>query len=425
MFTYLETLLLNMLSLVVFLLFIPHLIETNFKNLSGKKKKLLKLVSVIIAMISCMFFPFPIGDEIKMDLRTVAIMVGGLYLGRKASLILVAIFILIRLYIGELGSGFYASVIASLVILFVLLLIKNTFDKAMKQKKIIIACSFSLFISTLVLIVRSILFDHLIISDFMVIISFFLIHFISTFFIVYFYEMIRESVYINMQVIKAEKLEVVSHLASSISHEVRNPLTVIKGILQMLKIDEWNDDKRTQFIEIALQEINRANDIIGNYLTFAKTVQQEHITVDLEQEINRSINIITPMANMNCVDIQTNIVPCYIKGDPQLLQQCFLNITKNCIEAMPNGGILFISTQEINGSIEVEIRDNGEGMTSEQLKRLGEPFFTTKGREGTGLGMMAVIKIIKLMSGRLDVTSNKNEGTQFRIFFPSSGASDY
>ncbi len=418
MFTYIETLLLNMLFLVVFLLFIPYIIETNVKNLSCKLKNRITLVSVIMAMISCMFFPFHIGDEIIMDLRTIAIMVGGLYLGRKASLILVAIFLIIRLYLGELGSGFYASAITSLVILIVLFIIRNTFDRASKHRRIIIACSFSFFLCTFILVLRFIVLGHLHVSDYKVIITFFLVHLMSTFFIVYFCEMLRESSYMNMQVIKAEKLEVVSHLASSISHEVRNPLTVVKGILQMLYKNEWDEDKRNQFIEISLQEIDRANDIIGNYLTFAKSVQEEHIIVDLEQELQRSINVITPMANMNCVDIHTIIEPIRMKGDPQLLQQCFLNITKNCIEAMPNGGNLFIRTEEMDDGVIIEIKDTGEGMTNEQLNRLGEPFFTTKGREGTGLGMMAVIKIIKLMNGKLDVTSTKNEGTQFRIYFP-------
>ncbi|MEK5442705.1 HAMP domain-containing sensor histidine kinase [Fredinandcohnia sp. FSL W7-1320] len=417
MFNYIETLLLNLLFLVVFILFIPHIIETNVKNLSCQLKKGIQLISVIIAMISCMLFPFHIGDEIILDLRTVAIMVGGLYLGRKASVTLVVIFLIIRLYLGEFGIGFYASAIASLIILSVIFLIRNIFDRASKHRRILIACSFSFFICTFVLVIRFLL-GHLHVSDYKVIITFFLVHLISTFFIVYFSEMLQESSYTNMQVIKAEKLEVVSHLASSISHEVRNPLTVVKGILQMLYKNEWDEEKRNQFIEISLQEIDRANDIIGNYLTFAKSVHEEHIIVNLEQELQRSINVITPMANMNCVDIHTMIEPIRMKGDPQLLQQCFLNITKNCIEAMPNGGNLFIRTEEMVDGVVIEIKDTGEGMSDEQLNRLGEPFFTTKGREGTGLGMMAVIKIIKLMKGKLDVTSKKNEGTLFRIYFP-------
>lgn len=418
MFNYVETLLLNLLFLVVFILFIPHIFETNVKNLSCQLKERIQLISVTIAMISCMLFPLHIGDEIILDLRSIAIMIGGLYLGRKASVILVAVFLFIRLYLGDLGGGFYASAFSSIVILIPLLMVHKTFKNATKHKRVLIACSFSLFFCTFLFVLRAIVLGHFSLTFYMEILIFFFIHLFSTFLMVYFSEMLRESVYMNMQVIKAEKLEVVSHLASSISHEVRNPLTVVKGILQMLYKNEWEEEKRNQFIEISLQEIDRANDIIGNYLTFAKSVQEEHIIVDLEQELQRSINVITPMANMSCVDIHTIIEPIRMKGDPQLLQQCFLNITKNCIEAMPNGGNLFIRTEEVDDGVIIQIKDTGEGMTNEQLNRLGEPFFTTKGREGTGLGMMAVIKIIKLMNGKLDVTSTKNEGTQFRIYFP-------
>ncbi|MFN7252392.1 MAG: ATP-binding protein [Anaerobacillus sp.] len=420
MYNYLEALLLNMLFLVVFLLFIPHIIETNLKNLSSKQKEQIKLGSTIVAMISCMSFPFQIGDEIFMDLRTVAIMVGGFYLGRKATVILVVIFLIYRSYLGGLGSGVLAAVTAGTILLIALFLLHDIFNKATKRKKVFIACSFSLFLCIILLVVRAILFEHLICSDYMAMIAFLSIHLLSTFFIVYFYEVMRETVYLNKQVIKAEKLEIVSHLASSISHEVRNPLTVVKGFLQMLTKDKLDEEKRDMYIELSLNEIDRANDIIVNYLTFAKPAQPEYVIIDLQRELNRSIDMIRPMANMHCVEIDANIEPSYIKGDTQLLQQCFLNITKNCIEAMPNGGNLLINTKEIDGDIMIEITDTGEGMTKEQLHRLGEPFFTTKGREGTGLGMMAVLKIIENMNGKLDVKSNVKEGTKFSIYFPQS-----
>lgn len=419
MYDYLEPLLLNMLFLVVFLLFIPHLLETNVKSLSSNQKKLLKVASVTIALLSCMMFPFRIGDEIIMDLRTVAILFGGLYLGRKATLFLVFVFLAFRLYIGGIGSGFYASLIGGIIIFVVLMLLNSVFNKSMKHKKILIACSFSLFISTLALFLHSVLFQHLTMLNFMAGAAFFLIHLLSTFFIVYFYEMLQESAYINQQVIKAEKLEVVSHLASSISHEVRNPLTVVKGFLQMLTQNDLEEDKKNKFIGLSLQEIERASDIIEDYLNFAKPAQQEHTTIDLTKQLKRSIDIISPMANMQCVEVHINVNQCYTIGDAPLLQQCFLNVIKNCIEAMPNGGNLFITAKEINGAALIEITDDGEGMTKEQLRRIGEPFFTTKGREGTGLGMMAVFKIIEMMNGKLEVTSKINEGTQFRIYFPA------
>lgn len=136
---YLDALLLNVLFLIVFLIFIPHLVETNLKTLSRKQKKMIFLVSAIIAIISSMSFPFRIGDQIIMDLRTVAMIVGGLYLGRQASVVIVGVFLSYRLFLGGLGSGFYAAFIASMIILITLILLASLFDKATKKKKIIIA----------------------------------------------------------------------------------------------------------------------------------------------------------------------------------------------------------------------------------------------------------------------------------------------
>lgn len=415
---YLDALLLNALFLIVFLIFIPHLVETNLKTLSRKQKKMIFLVSVIIAIISSMSFPFQIGDQILMDLRTVAMIVGGLYLGRQASVVIVGVFLSYRLFLGGLGSGFYAAFIASMIILITLILLASTFDKATKRKKIIIACSFSLFISIIVLVIRAALTNQIFIADFMMILSFLTLHLVSTFFIVYFTELTREIVYVNNRIIKAEKLEIVSQLASSISHEVRNPLTVVKGFLQLLAQNDLSEEKRKEFINYSLQEIDRANDIIGNYLTFAKPAPEKMILMDLKLELQKAINIIKPMANMNCIEIDTKIDRYYLRGDPQLLQQGLLNITKNCIEAMPIDGILFIETKEKNNKIMIRITDNGKGMTKDQILRLGEPYFTTKGGEGTGLGMMAAIQIIEIMNGKLEVKSRINEGTQFKIYFP-------
>lgn len=140
--------------------------------------------------------------------------------------------------------------------------------------------------------------------------------------------------------------------------------------------------------------------------------------MDVKQELYKAINIITPLANMNCIEVETRIETFYIYGDSQLFQQCLLNITKNCIEAMQESGKLSIETWEKNWQLIITIADTGKGMTPDQLSRLGEPYFTTKGREGTGLGMMAVLQIVEMMNGELKVTSKVNEGTNFYLSFP-------
>lgn len=225
-----------------------------------------------------------------------------------------------------------------------------------------------------------------------------------------------KSAILQLKILKTEKMEVVSHLAASISHEVRNPLTVVKGFLQLLNKGKMNERQR-EYIDISMQEIDRANDIIVNYLTFAKPAPNNIKRLYISEELNKVISIIKPMANMNTVKLEVKVENHLIEGESQLLQQCLLNIIKNCIEAMPHGGTIKLKTKRMKGNLVIIISDTGLGMTKEQLSRLGEPYFTTK-EEGTGLGMMAAIRIIESLNGKITVTSQMNVGTEFTLTFP-------
>ena len=110
--------------------------------------------------------------------------------------------------------------------------------------------------------------------------------------------------------------------------------------------------------------------------------------------------------------------PIIVKGERQLFQQCFVNVIKNGIEATANGGLITVTSVNRKNGVEINITDTGIGMTSEQLKHLGEPYFSTKGVEGTGLGMMAVYRIIDSMKGTIRVKSKPGEGTTFTFYLP-------
>lgn len=219
---------------------------------------------------------------------------------------------------------------------------------------------------------------------------------------------------------KSEKLQIVSHLAASISHEVRNPLTVVKGFMQMF-YENLQEDSKKQYWDIAIQELDRAAEIINDYLMFAKPAIENKEKVSIWQEIEHAVNIVTPLANMNSVHIRppSGNKGGYVLGDRQKLQQCLVNIFKNGIEAMPNGGELQIFIHHHHSEyLQIDIHDSGIGMTQEQLNRLGEPYFSTK-ENGTGLGMMVSFSIVKGMNGKIQVTSELNKGTCFSIELPS------
>ncbi|MDG5786209.1 HAMP domain-containing sensor histidine kinase [Evansella sp. AB-P1] len=403
-----QALLLNILILLFFLLFIPLILEQC--NTSNKKKKFFMLISVNLAIISCISFPvIETGGKI-FDLRYVATIIGGLYGGIPASISIWIVTVTYRIFFG--GDGIILNVlIASMHFAFLIILFKK-FTYSSKIKKLIIGTGYSIVTSML-----TVAFIGWYINEAMLYLGFtYMISLsITVLLIIYITEIMNETSRLK---IRTEKMDLVSQLASSISHEVRNPLTVVRGFLQLMSQVDLTKEKRDEYLKISIEEIDRANNIIKDYLSFAKPNSIKTELLDVNQELSRSLDVITPLANMNSVSIKTNINTSFIYGEKQLFQQCLLNIKKNCIEAMPNGGTLEIESKEFYDQVVISISDTGIGMTEEHLNRLGEPYFTTKGKKGTGLGMMSVFRIIESMNGTLHITSELQKGSKFSIQFP-------
>ena len=197
-------------------------------------------------------------------------------------------------------------------------------------------------------------------------------------------------------------------------------LTAASGFVQLLNDDYLPRHKRREYLSIVKDELSSAERVIQDYLTFAKPALVSIEELNVKNELKQIINILTPMANQNSVEIVTDFsVIGFIKGDRQRFRQCFINILKNAVEAMPNGGHLYIETHFSKDYVTICVRDTGLGMSSEQLERLGEPYYSTKGKNGTGLGMMVVYSIIRAMNGFIRVESEIGAGTTFRIKFPT------
>ncbi|WP_084787511.1 sensor histidine kinase [Anaerobacillus alkalidiazotrophicus] len=408
-----EPLLLNVLFLLCFLLFVPFFVERLSNELAPVKKRRIFLFSACVGGISCLLFPINIYEGFQFDLRWIILIFVGLYSGTLGNILIFVAMTMYHFFLG--GDGFYTAMFIGMTILISVYLVRHTYQVLSMKKKLLLSGSLSLFSSIFVLFILSV-YQVTVSSPFVINYLSFMI--CTTLLVVYLYELILEKTIIDNKLVKAEKMEIVSYLASSISHEVRNPLAVVRGFLQMMDQVDLSSDKRKEYLKISIAEVDRANDIIRNYLTFAKPIPESFDVMNIKDELLRAINIIMPLANMNSIEVEHKIGTFFIKGDPQLLQQILLNITKNCIEAMEGNGKLIIQTTEESGRLTIEITDNGQGMTEEQLSRLGEPYFTTKGGEGTGLGMMVTFRIVEIMKGKLTVTSKVNEGTTFYISFP-------
>ncbi|WP_422659466.1 ATP-binding protein [Paenibacillus sp. EC2-1] len=210
-----------------------------------------------------------------------------------------------------------------------------------------------------------------------------------------------------------EKLVFAGQIAVSIAHEVRNPLTTVKGMLQLS-----NQDANLRHYKLIMSEIERMNLIVGEFLILGKP-QAIHFKQEQCDTILREVlSVFGIQAALNHVVIRTECVQSpVITCDRNQIKQIFLNILKNSIEALPFGGNIDIILYEERGYQVISFVDNGSGMTEEVLQRIGEPFHTTKS-EGNGLGMMIVQKILNTHKGHMLISSTVGEGTTVKIHLP-------
>lgn len=412
MYGVLKDLLLNLLFLLFFLVFIPLLLEQS--NIQRRYKKIIFSISACLAIISCISFPLVVNEESIYDLRVISTIIGSLYGGYVTAIFLWLTNIIFRSFFG--GIGVYSTVIIATILLILLIYLYPKYQRYPKKEKMFVTMSLAFFSITAITILVS-LVDKFPVDLYVSAMTMF-IAVISTLVIVYIKELIKETAIIKKEAMKSEKMAIVSQLASSISHEIRNPLTVVKGFLQLMQNTELSRNKQLEYLDLSINELDKANNIIGGYLSFAKPNNENKENLNIKYELETIIDLITPLANMHSVTIEANLNSLWFRGDKQLFQQCMINITKNCIEAMTDGGVLTISTIPSNKRITVEITDTGVGMTEEELSRIGEPYFTTKGEKGTGLGMLTSINIIESMNGTFYIESEKDKGTTFTITFP-------
>jgi two-component system, sporulation sensor kinase A len=216
--------------------------------------------------------------------------------------------------------------------------------------------------------------------------------------------------------LKKEKLSVLGELAAGIAHEVRNPLTSIKGFIQVMR-----ETKRVEesYIQIVLEELERINQIISELLILGKPQSHYYKPFPLNDAVSYVMNLIGHEAMLNNISITLNDSSSrpLIYGDKNQLIQVFINILKNSIEAMPQGGSIDIVINEKGNAIKICIKDTGVGIPKERLTKIGEPFFTLK-EKGMGLGLTTSTKIIQEHKGTLKIDSEVGKGTTVYITLP-------
>ena len=236
---------------------------------------------------------------------------------------------------------------------------------------------------------------------------------------------ITQRVQLESQLMQSDKLSSIGLLAAGVAHEVNTPLAVISSYTQMLAKQIRGDERVAPLLDKITQQTFRASEIVNSLLNFSRTGSIEFKAVGINHLLQETLALLEHQfrtANITVdLHLQTDLPE--ILGNVGKLQQVFLNLFLNAKDAMSGGGVLRVATVA-NGHVEVVICDTGSGIAAENLRRIYDPFFTTKSamvegrRRGTGLGLSVSYGIIQEHAGKIQVESELGHGTTFRLEFP-------
>jgi two-component system, NtrC family, sensor kinase len=233
---------------------------------------------------------------------------------------------------------------------------------------------------------------------------------------------ITEKVHLEDQLLQAEKLSSIGLLAAGIAHEVNTPIAGISSYTQMLLKDTPVSDKRKPILEKIEKQTFRASEIVNGLLSFSRLSGSEFGELEINRLIDDSLGLLSHPLQQNHIKVAFNYdnsLPA-IYGNMGKLQQVFINLFLNARDAMPTGGELTVQTGMIDSMVVVDISDTGTGIPEEDLKRIFDPFYTTKPiGKGTGLGLAGTYGIIQEHGGRIFVDSCIGKGTHFRLKLPT------
>jgi signal transduction histidine kinase len=213
-----------------------------------------------------------------------------------------------------------------------------------------------------------------------------------------------------------DRLSLVGQMAASITHEVRNPMAVVRGFLQLMQ--EKSPDSLNHYYRIVMEELDRANSIINDFLSLA----QNRIAEKEESQLHDIIHELSPLlwadANLRGQSIELmlahNVPKLHLNAKE--IKQVVLNLARNGMEAMNDKGVLTLETRMVDDKVELCVHDTGPGIPSVKQEKLFEPFYTTKAK-GTGLGLSMCLSIVERHNGTISVESEEGQGTTFKVAF--------
>ena len=258
---------------------------------------------------------------------------------------------------------------------------------------------------------------NLTLNSFVELITLVFIYYFISFAILYIFKIIEKVRELNKSIELLEKDKIIKESLFKLTHEIKNPLAVIKGYLDMFNID--NKEKSLKYLNIIREEANRSLNIITDFLEFNK-IKIVKTEIDLNlllEDVYDSFKIILNKKNIKLIYNDREDEEIYFEGDYERLKQVLINVLKNSVEAIEGKGKVEISSNIYKKHIDIIVEDDGVGMSEETLKQIKSMFFTTKSN-GSGLGVCLSNEIVKAHNGELIYTSKEGVGTKVTIRLP-------
>ncbi|PLR78328.1 hypothetical protein CU633_05830 [Bacillus sp. V3-13] len=371
-----------------------------------------------ITMGLSMAFAINIEEGIFLDLRMVPWFLSFIYGGTAVGIYVTIFFFVIRFLIG--GAGMIPAFIVMFLSSFVICRFCSSFQQWGRKKKIVLSVLFLVVLSASIPFIGTIVLKQpLSMVRLVSYVCFIIANGITVWLAIHLMESHREKKELLKEIRKNEKLHVVGQMAASVAHEIRNPMTSVRGFIQLLSFSKNITAAEKGYLHVCLDELDRANGIISDYLAFGKSGDIEQLRqVDVSLEAIQSVKSLSSYSVLHGVNVSVDTCDrAIVMGSPGRLQQMFVNLIKNAIEAASPNGNVNVKIHTSHQQVEITISDDGEGMTPQQIENLGLPYYSTK-EKGTGLGLMVTLQIIREMGGNWKVSSQINKGTLFKISLP-------
>ena len=236
---------------------------------------------------------------------------------------------------------------------------------------------------------------------------------------------VTEQQHLEQRLQQAEKMAAIGELSTYLAHEIRNPVFSIGGFANSLLRNTSLDDTGREKARIIYEESRRLDGILTSLLNFARPTEQTLAVFDPEPVARQTVELMTIGSDERGLAVVVDITPPlpHVEGNPENLKQCLINLVKNAMEAMPDGGTVTLRAHRNNGFVQIDVEDTGQGIAPELHELVFSPFYTTK-QQGAGLGLAMSRKVIEEMGGKVVLTSHVGKGTRISLMLPAALAVD-